>query len=88
MKLDPSDIADLRPLINAAVFSTVEKLRADQAKLADRIGFVEREAAELLGIRQHCLRDARLRGEISARLVGRKYVYSRDALLRFLEGRR
>ena len=84
MKLDASDIAELRPLIDAAVQSTLDKIQADEAKLAARIGYIEPEAAALMGVQSHVLRDCRLRGEISGRLVGKRIVYSRDALLRFL----
>ncbi len=85
MKLDAADLADLRPLIDSIIASTVERLRADDAKLpAGRIGFTEREAAALLGIQTYVLGDARRRGEIAARKVGKQYIYHRDALSRFI----
>lgn len=84
MKLDTSDIADLRPLIAEAVRTTLAELQAQEAKLASRLGYPESEAAGLLGIPRHVLRDARLRGEITGRLIGKKIVYSRDVLQRFL----
>ncbi len=88
MKLDAEDLRDLRPLIDAIVQSTVATLQADDAKLGDggRLGFSEPEAASLLGIARHRLRDARLRGEIKARLVGKSYLYSRQSLVGFLRG--
>jgi hypothetical protein len=89
VKIDASDIADLQPIIAAAVRSTLEAIEAGNAKLpAQRLGYPEAEAAALLGVRRHVLRDARLRGEIKARRLGKGYVYGRDALLKFLrEGR-
>ena len=80
MKLD-LEPADLEPIVAAAV----DAVLARREQLGDRIGFPEAEAAQLLGIRKHVLRDARLRGEISGRKVGRSYVYSRGAILRWLE---
>ena len=58
-----------------------------EAGLPGRIGYTEPEAATLVGVRPHVLRDCRLRGEISARRVGRRLIYSRDELERFLAER-
>jgi Helix-turn-helix domain len=84
LKLDAADLADLQPLIDAIVRSTVERMRETESKLGTRIGFTEKEAAEELGIERHRLRDARQRGEIAARRVGRGFVYGRQALVDFL----
>jgi hypothetical protein len=85
MRLDPSDIADLRPLITEAVRATLAELQSAEATLGpDRLGYTEREAAALIGVAQHVLRDARLRGELTARRVGSRYVYSRATLLAYL----
>lgn len=84
MKLDSSDVEGLRPLIAAAVRETLDEIQASDAKLGDRLGHTEPEAAALLGVAPHVLRDCRLRGEISARRVGARYIYSRAALLEFL----
>jgi hypothetical protein len=85
MKLEAGDIADLKPLIDAAVRTTLAAIEADDAKLdGKRLGYTEAEAAALIGVRPHVLRDARLRGELVGRLVGKKIVYARTELLRFL----
>jgi hypothetical protein len=84
MKLDASDIQELEPVIRAAVVAVLDELRANEATLGNRLAYPEAEAAALLGIPRHVLRDARLRGEIVGRTVGRKILYSRDALLKFL----
>ena len=81
LHLDPDD---LRPLVTTVVTEVLSQTEADRAKLNGRLGYTEPEAAALLGVAPHVLRDVRLRGEIKARLVGRRYVYSRDALLKFL----
>ena len=84
MKLDPSDISDLEPVIRAAVMVVINELKAKETTLGDRLAFTEAEAATMLGVRRHVLRDCRLRGEISGRLVGKKILYSRASLLRFV----
>jgi len=75
---------ELRPLIEKVVAETLAKIEFDRMKLGDRIAFTEPEAAALLGVRPHVLRDARLRGEIAASKAGKRLLYTRDALLRFL----
>lgn len=45
-----------------------------------RDAFSEAEAAERIGVEKHVLRDRRLRGEISARKIGRKWYYSPEVL--------
>ncbi len=84
MRLDPADLQELKPLLSAIVRETIEQAWAADAKLGDRLGYTEAEAAALLGVPKHVLRDARLRGEISARRVGAKYVYGRQSLVAFL----
>ena len=46
--------------------------------------YTEPEAGALLGIGRHVLRDCRLRGELRGRLVGKRILYERGELLRFL----
>lgn len=87
MKLDASDLPELRPLIAAIVAETIDQRQAVEAQLGNRLGFTEGEAAAALGVKAHVLRDCRLRGEISARRVGARYVYTRSSLLQFLEGK-
>lgn len=78
LQIDP---AELLPLIR----QTVAEVLATVATLpSDRLGFSEGEAAGLLGMRKCVLRDARLRGEVKAKRVGKQIYYSRDELTRFL----
>lgn len=84
MKLDASDIQDLSPLIATAVRATLAEIEASAQKLDGRLAFTEAEAALLLGVDRHVLRDCRLRGEINARKCGKKIIYSRESLLKFL----
>lgn len=86
MKLD-LEPDDLRPLVTTIVAEVIAQLAAADATLGtDRIGFPEAEAASLLGIPRHVLRDRRLAGEISAKLCGKRYLYSRHELLSYLAG--
>jgi hypothetical protein len=80
MKLD-IDPTELVPVIRQVV---AETLAATATLPADRIGYSESEAAELLGMRKCVLRDARLRGEVKAKRIGKSMYYSRDELHRFL----
>ena len=50
----------------------------------ERIGYKEEEAAALLGVAKHVLRDARLRGEVFARRIGKSYVYGQKELVEWL----
>lgn len=78
------DHEELRPLIKEVVRETLKSTEVLDAKMDDRIGFTEPEAAKLLGVNRHVLRDCRLRNEITARKVGKRYIYHRAALSDFL----
>lgn len=82
------DEESMRQFIAQVVAETVERLEEDRDRLKKRIAFKEHEAAELLGIQRHTLRDARLRGEVEASRLGRRIIYSRGQLLRLLERNR
>ena len=84
MRLDASDIHDLEPVIAVAVRQTIEAIQRENDRLGGRLGFTEREAAALIGVAPHVLADARRRGEIVAKRVGKKMIYSRQTLLAYL----
>ena len=87
MKLDAADLTDLQPLIAATVRATIAELDATDRKLPhDRLAYSEAEASALLGVERYVLRDARLRGAITARKLGKSFRYSRASLVRWLEG--
>ncbi|MHB8898073.1 MAG: helix-turn-helix domain-containing protein [Thermoguttaceae bacterium] len=100
MSSSPSELQDaLAPLLalagpllkghTAQVVEEVLRQRdADEARLGDRLAYTEPEAAALLGIQPHVLRDCRRRGEIHARLCGKRYLYPRAELLRYLSDTR
>lgn len=71
---------DLKPVIAEVVAELLERFGND-----DRIGFTETEAAQLLGVARHVLRDERLKGRVRHGKVGRRVIYSRRQLLEFVE---
>ena len=84
--IEPNDLA---PLIQAIVDATLDRLDAAQNKLPiDRLAYAEPEAARLIGVAPHSLRDARLRGELNASRCGKRVVYQRNELLKYLAARK
>ena len=79
------DADTIRPLIAEIVAETVARIDEQRARLGDRLAFTEPEAAALLGIPWHSLRDIRRRGEIDASKAGRRIIYARDALIKYLK---
>jgi hypothetical protein len=75
---------DMRPLVERVVAETIERIESHREQLDGRLAFPEAEAASLLGVERHVLRDARLRGELQGARVGKRIVYSRQQLLSFL----
>ena len=88
MRLDVQDLEDLRPLVEQVVDVTISRLEGNSEKLGGRLAVSEAEAAALVGVARHVLRDARLRGELIASRVGRGVVYEKTELLAFLKRRR
>lgn len=83
------DANDLRPLVQSVVAETLVVMSSAGAKLGDdRLAYTEPEAAALLGIAAHQLRDARLRGEIAATKVGGRIGYERTELIDYLRRNR
>ena len=79
------DDSDLRRLAGPIVSETLERLEATRAKVNGQLAFNEAEAAALIGLQRHQLRDARLRGEVRGSKVGKRILYSRCELLKLLE---
>jgi hypothetical protein len=83
------DLDVLRPLIAAVVEETVRRLDEARTALPDRLAYSEAEAARLLGLAPHQLRDERLRRRIVAsQVVGRRVRYLREDLIGYLMKRR
>jgi hypothetical protein len=82
LQLDPET---LKPLIEQVVGETLARLEADRAKLDGKLAYSEPEAAQLLGVETHVLRDARRRGEIDASVIaGGRIRYTAKALADYL----
>jgi excisionase family DNA binding protein len=87
MKLEPQDLHDLKPVIGEIVRAVLSEIDSEGRRLNGKLAYSEGEAAELLDVKRTVLRDCRLRGEISARKVGKEFRYSRDTLLEFLRAK-
>jgi hypothetical protein len=83
-------VDQLRPLVEAVVGETIRQLEADRQHLNGGVlAYSEAEAAKLLGLEEHQLRDERRRGRIRAsQIVGRRIRYQRGDLLAYLAERR
>jgi len=83
------DIDAFRPLVELVVQTTLNAVRDAESQLPiGRLAFNEEEAANLLGVAKHVLREARYDGKVSGSRVGRGVVYQRDELLAFLTRQR
>jgi hypothetical protein len=85
------DADALRPLIGSVVQETLSRLESnkDAALVRDRLAYSEAEAARLLSLKEHVLRDERRRGRIKAsKIVGRRVRYSVEDIRGYLDGRR
>lgn len=82
LTLDPSD---LRPIVEAVVAQTLQAIRESADPIdGQRLAYSESEAAAVLGVRPHVLRDARLRGEITATKIGGRIGYEVGELRNYL----
>jgi hypothetical protein len=73
--VDPSLLAESV----SKVLAVIATLPAD-----NRLAYTESEAAQMLGVADHVLRDVRLRGEIRGKKVGKRWMYPKDTLIQFL----
>jgi excisionase family DNA binding protein len=74
--------------IGSGVESTVggdSEGHLDQQLADDRLTWTVPEAARLLGISKDCAYDAARRGDLPVRVIGRRVVVPRTALLRLLD---
>lgn len=71
----------LRPLIKAVVVETLAEVEQDRQRIpADRLAFTEAEAAAMLGLNYHQLRDMRKEDGIAHTRIGKKIRYTPDDL--------
>ncbi|MEQ8849250.1 helix-turn-helix domain-containing protein [Botrimarina sp.] len=76
------DKDDLRDLVRE-ILAEATAAEIDLQK-SDRLAYLEPEAAALLGLQPHQLRDARLRGEIVGTRAGGRIAYEKSELLAYL----
>ncbi len=86
MRFDPEDVTAIANAVAIRLQNSTIHEQLFQGG-GDRLGYTETDAAEQIGVAKHVLRDARRRGEISARKVGRRWVYSRECLAAYLNER-
>ncbi len=84
MKLD-LDPDNLVPLIRRIAQEVCKQFDGGQRRQGAPLAYTEPDAARLLGVKPHVLRDLRLRGQIEASKIGRRIVYTERSLLEFLE---
>jgi hypothetical protein len=82
LQIPETQFRSLVKSVVARVFSELEQLK----KTHDgRLAYTEAEAASMLGLKQHQLRDIRLDGKIShTRIVGRQIRYTPQDLIDYL----
>ena len=76
--------SDLRPIVQAVVAEVLANVGAADTAFGHRLAYREPEAASLLGVKAHVLRDARLRGEITATKCGGRLAYEVSELRAYL----
>lgn len=78
------DESALKPLIKSVVAEVLAEVEQLKKTSNDRLVYSEVEAASMLGLHRHQLRDIRQRGEIShTRLVGRRIGYTLSDLMAY-----
>ena len=89
MRLEQAEIAQIAEAFAPHFTEALAQIREEAATLSpERIAYYEPEAAQLCGVPSHVLRDARFRGEITGSRLGKRVVYERSELLRFIRGNR
>lgn len=78
------DDADLAAIAQAVADKLTAQTEADE-QLDGKLAYSEATAAHLLDLPKNTLRERRIAGDIQAKLVGKRYLYSRTELVRFLE---
>ena len=79
------DAAELRPLVKSVVTEVLAELEQIKQFHEGRLAYWEAEAAAMLGLKQHQLRDLRLEGKISfTRIVRGRIRYTLQDLMAYL----
>jgi hypothetical protein len=76
---------DLRPIVEAAVDAVLLRREAEEKGIGGQLAYDAGQSAQLLGLNgSHNIDDLRRRGKLRGVLAGKRYVYPREELLRFL----
>ncbi len=79
------DASAFRAAVAEVVADAMSRLDAARASAGEKIAYTEAEAARLLSLNQHQLRDERRRGRITGSvIVGRQVRYTKDDLTAYL----
>jgi hypothetical protein len=82
------DAAELEPVIERAIERVLARMEESRQLLGDKLCYTEAEAAAILDVNPHVLRDERLRHRIRAsKIVGRRIRYTRADLVDYLASR-
>ena len=85
MRLEPADLDALQPIIAQTVRAVLAEIDEAHAKIGNgRLAYSESEAAGLLGLARHQLRDCRLRGEIRHTRIAGRVFYTTTQITEFL----
>ncbi|NLX55876.1 MAG: helix-turn-helix domain-containing protein [Planctomycetaceae bacterium] len=82
------DRETLKPLVNEVVRQTLAECREMFESQPARLAWKEDEAAQLIGMQPHQLRDRRLEGRVLATKIGRSWYYCREELMKLFADRR
>ena len=89
MKIEPADMDAIRPLLIEIIREAVADATPRPAAENELRVYTEAQAAELLQLKTHNLREARKAGKIAyTRTVGRRIAYSRQDVESFLQRER
>jgi excisionase family DNA binding protein len=79
------DESELRPLVKSVVAEVLMELEQLKKTHDGRLAYTEAEAANMLGLKQHQLRDIRRNGKIGhTRIVGKRIRYTLQDLMAYL----
>lgn len=79
----------LESLVRRILREALTVMETDRERLGGQLAYGEAEAARLLSLAPHQLRDERRRGRISASIgPGRRILYTKVDLLKYLSSRR
>ena len=83
------DESELRPIVKAVVAEVLAEQKQLQQVYEGRLAYSEAEAANMLGLKQHQLRDLRRDNKIShTKIVGRQIRYTLQDLKDYLNRER